>query len=276
MNPLKIQTAKIVKGQGITTGFPDLDEAINGFEKKELTVIAGRPSTGKTAIMLDFAMKAGESVNVGIFSLEMDYDSLVTRMIANKQETTFKSLTRGEVQPNDKTKSYLDGLKIHIDDRSGITSGDVVQVVSDFNAKNKFDIVFIDHLSLVRPPQFTRKRNEEVEKISEHFKNMAKFYDIPIVLNCQLNREIEKRENHEPRLSDLRDSGGIEQNADKVILLHRPNYWCNHELNQEEDDSEGWLIVAKQRNGEVGRIPVVWLGDFMSYRPVTFRLEKQF
>lgn len=269
-----LSTTVIKQGPGIPTGFPALDDKINGFTKGELTLIAGRPSMGKTAIMIDMAMTAAETHNTGIFSLEMGRDSLITRMIANKQNITFKSLVKGEAKPDAKTMEYLSSLNLYIDDRAGITSDDILHTVSE--SGEKLEVVFVDYLQLVRPPTAKRQRYEEVDKIIEHLRNIAKHFNVAMVLTAQLNREIDKREKHEPRLSDLRESGGIEQTCDKIILLHRPSYWKIFEQNEKEDDSEGWLIVAKQRNGEVGRIPVVWLGAQMSYRPVTFKLEEQF
>jgi replicative DNA helicase len=266
---------KIAQGVGVSTGFPQLDEVTNGFQKGELTLIAGRPSMGKTAIMIDLAMTAAEHHNTGIFSLEMGRDSLVTRMIANKQNVTYKSLIRGEVTLNDDTKNYLESLNLYIDDRPGITSADIIQTVQE--ASPKLDIVFIDYLQLVRPPIAKRQRYEEVDKITEHIRNMAKILNVAVVITCQLNRATDQREKHEPRLSDLRESGGIEQVCDKILLLYRPSYYSIYETNQKtDDDSEAWIIVAKQRNGETGRIPIVWIGESMAFKAVNFKLEEQF
>lgn len=272
---------QIAKGPGIPTGFPQLDEMTNGLEKGEVVLIAGRSSMGKTAIVIDVALNASQNNNVGIFSLEMGAVSLVTRMIANKQNVSFKSLVRGEVQPDEKVKEILSSLRLWIDDRAGITSNDILDTVSTFIKTNSLDVVLIDYLQLVRPPTAKRQRYEEVDKIVEHLRNIAKHFNIAMVITAQLNREVERRDKHEPRLSDLRESGGIEQVCDKILLLYRPSYYSIYEQNKKAeeagvDDSEAYIIVAKNRNGETGRVPLVWLGNCMSYRPVNFSLETEF
>jgi replicative DNA helicase len=137
-------------------------------------------------------------------------------------------------------------------------------------------VVFIDYLQLIRSVDSRVARYEVVDNICQGLRNIAKEKDIAVVLLCQLNRESEKRENHRPRLSDLRESGGIEQTADKIIFLYRPSYYLMYEQQERNnygDDSEAYMIIAKNRNGRLEDVPAVWEAEYMSFRPATFELE---
>lgn len=278
MNQLKTNlntvTENIVSGVEISTGFPQLDEMSLGFKRGELTLIAGRPSIGKTACLIDMALSTSQKFNTGVFSLEMGQQQLIERMIANKQEVNYTELKKGIISVEKKTTDLLETLSLWIDDRTGITS--VIMWETLKSSGINFDVVFIDYLQLVRLTSSSRKRYEEIDRITESLRNMGKDLNLAVVLTCQLNREVDKREKHEPRLSDLRESGGIEQTCDKIILLHRPAYYNIYEQSDKDakDDGEVWMILAKNRNGATGRIPAVWIGECMSFRPVNFELEK--
>ncbi len=283
MIPLKDQISKVadnitVDAMGITTGFPSLDVQLRGYTKGELTLIAGRSSMGKTALMVDCALATSQKYNTGIFSLEMSAGQLIERMIVNKQNCSLYDLKAGEAEVTSETTEYLKSLNLWINDRSGISVLDITTIITKFDTK--FDIIFIDYLQLVRSYSGKVNRYEEVDKVCQSLRDFAKTNNIAVVLLCQLNREVEKRENHKPRLSDLRESGGIEQTADKILMLYRPAYYKLYEQSNADkdavDDGEGHIIIAKNRNGSLGDIPVVWLAEQMSYRSCNFTLSEEF
>lgn len=260
---------------GITTGFPHLDKITRGLTKGELTLIAGRSSMGKTALMVDIILHISQKYKTGVFSLEMSVQQLVERMIINKQSCSLYDLKEGKVKVLDETKQFLEKSLLWIGDKTGITTVDIWKKLNELGTS--LDIVFVDYLQLLRT--FTRgQRYEEVDKICQQLRTIAKERNLALVLLAQLNREVERRENHRPRLSDLRESGGIEQTADKILMLYRPAYYklYNQSDKDAQDDGEGHIIVAKNRNGMLGDIPVVWLAESMSYRACNFELEDSF
>jgi len=263
----------IVSGIEISTGFQQLDDMSLGFKRGELTLIAGRPSIGKTAMIVDMALHTSQKYNTGFFSLEMGQQQLIERMIANKQDVSYTDLKKGIIDVKQETKDLLSTHSLWIDDRTGLTPEVIWATIKA--TKVNFDVIFIDYLQLIRTATVKRARYEELDRITENIRETAKQLNIAFVVAAQLNRAVDNRENHEPRLSDLRETGGIEQTCDKIILLHRPAYYNIYEKSDKDavDDGEAWLILAKNRNGETGRIPVVWFGKSMAFRQVNFELE---
>jgi len=261
--------------RGIETGFFMLDEMILGFRPSELIVVAGRPSMGKTSLMTDFILSASREGPVVIFSAEMSFQILAERMVANLANLNLHSLKKGGITEKAAIdiNSALDCLrkrKIYIDDTSYMTP---LYIRNEFQTNpsipRNISCIFIDYLQLLGADMSTGRSYEDMGAITRDIKALAKELNVPVVLLCQLNRENTKRESHEPRLSDLRDSGKIEENADIVLLIHRPSYYDIKEIDIEsKDDGESWITVAKNRNGPVGRIPVVWLSEFMSFREI--------
>lgn len=267
----------IVSGVEISTGFPQLDDMCLGFKRGELTLIAGRPSIGKTACIIDFALSTAQKFNTGVFSLEMGKQQLVERMVANKQEVSYTNLKKSEVRVESRITDLLETLSLWIDDRTGLTPVTIHETLVEKQKEGvNFDVIFIDYLQLVRAATVKRQRYEELDRITETIREIGKQMNIAFVVSAQLNRAVDSRENHEPRLSDLRETGGIEQTCDKIILLHRPAYYNIYEKSDKDavDDGEAYFILAKNRNGATGRIPVVWYGKQMSFQPCKFELER--
>jgi len=257
---------------GMQTGIDKLDEVTLGLHPKELTIIAGRSSIGKTSLAIGMAMNLGKEHTVYFCSLEMSAKLMIERMIANYLEVSLHNLKLGLVEQKriDNAIEYLQTLDIYIDDTSSMSPGQLAQKLKEIDV----DCVIVDYLQLMSLGGGNEARWLEIDIMCKGLRNIAKEYDIPILLLCQLNREVEKRNNHEPRLSDLRESGGVEQTADCVVLIHRPVYYEMREIDIEtEDDGEAWLFVAKNRNGKTGRIPCVFLPEAMAFRNPNFKVE---
>jgi len=259
--------------KGIETGFYELDEMLLGFKPSELIVVAGRPSIGKTSLMTDFILNASKKGQVVVFSAEMSMQILAERIIANSANLNLHSLKKGGLTQKTCTEieTTLVSLKqrqINIDDTSYLTPLYIRNKLEQVNA----GCVFIDYLQLLGADMATGKSYEDMGNITRDIKAIAKELNLPVVLLCQLNRESTKTESHEPKLSHLRDSGKIEENADVVLLIHRPDYHNIKELDIEsKDGGESYLLVAKNRNGPVGKIPLVWIAEYMSFREIKER-----
>lgn len=250
---------------GLSTGFTQLDNMIRGLHRKELVIIGGRSSIGKSSLMVDIALNV--NCPVAIFSLEMSYKTLVERMVSNITATNhhFMKLGHIPVPPIDK----LLMKDITILDNPYITPVLFKNQVKELKEQFNIGCVFLDYLQLIRPDFSGGNLTQDLDYICQNIKAVGKEYDVAVVMLSQLNREVERRENHQPRLSDIRSSGGIEQTADVVILLHRPDYYMINEIDVESDDGgEAYLIVAKSRNTPVGKISVVWLSEQMSFKEI--------
>jgi len=205
--------------------------------------------------------------------LEMGESQIVERMITNVQEVSLYDLKSGRVRVNEETKKNIENRLLWINDNTGVTVADISKIISGCNAD--FSVVFVDYLQLVRGTGAWGARYEIIDNICQELRNIAKERNIAVVLLAQLNREAERRENHRPRLSDLRESGGIEQTADKILFLYRPSYYLMYEQQERDnagDTSEAYIIVAKNRNGKLEDIPVVWKAEQMTFKPCTFEL----
>jgi len=268
--------------KGIETGFFMLDQMLLGFKPSELIVVAGRPSMGKTSLMTDFALSASKEGPVVIFSAEMSFQILAERMIANLANVNLHAIKQGGITEKvaidiNKALNCLKERQILISDAAPLTPLYIKNVLRPIPNLNKIFLsppeiktgcVFIDYLQLLGADMGTGRAYEDMGNITKDIKNIAKELRVPVVLLCQLNRENTKRESHEPRLSDLRDSGKIEENADVVLLIHRPDYYNIKEDVDSQDGGEASIIVAKNRNGPVGKVPVVWLSEMMSFKEI--------
>lgn len=264
----------VQKGIDIESGFPALDEILRGIPRQELTIIAGRPSIGKSAICLNMALHTSKKNKTIIFSLEMVKNRLIERMFSTLMEVSLYDLKSGEVQVDNKVKEDLSKRLLYLDDTSGITTKYIWDTVSNLD----FDIMFVDYLQMFRKSNRRDARYEEIGRVCQQLREIAKLRNVAVVLLCQLSRAVEQREKHEPRLSDLRESGDIEQVSDNIIMLHRPAYYRLYEEIDKDynDDGEAYLIVNKNRNGRLGRVPVVWLSEIMRFSPINFKLESDF
>ena len=248
---------------GIRTGFKLLDEATLGFQKSELIIVAARPSVGKTSLLIDMMLNAAKTNPVALFSLEMSETAIAQRTIAN--EAGF-SLHRARLTGLTETEQAIMSIKlaeilnreIYIDDLSSLSPG----LLAERLKKIKIDCAFIDYIQLMRLTEKKESRAEELGIITKGLKAVAKQAKIPIVLGCQINRTADDGKNSEPRLSQLKSSGAIEEDADVVILIHRPNFnKCSSNSYE-----EAYLIIAKNRNGPRCKLKVEFNTAAMTFK----------
>lgn len=246
---------------GITTGLEDLDKITGGWQNGELVIIASRPAMGKTALAIKFMESAASSYqDVAMFTLEMKGERLVDRIILAKtgiDSWKYKRgcLTNEEINLVEDTSTYLYKLPIYIDDNSSQTMSRIKAKCRVLKKKNKCKLVIIDYLQLTESEGKTNNREQEVAKISREAKKMAKSLNIPVLLLSQLSRNVEARANKRPQLSDLRESGAIEQDADMVCFIHRPEYYQQSLIYNNQEINNGIeLIIAKYREGAVGSV----------------------
>ena len=254
---------------GLPTGLLDLDALTFGWQKGELVILAGRPGQGKTALALNFAPAV--KVPVAFFSLEMTEDQLLNRLLSNYSSIPLDSLrgtrhlTEGDWERLVGASADVDSFPIYWDDSPESNILDIRSKVRNLNMRLAKDdktlgMVFVDYLQLIK--SMGRRREEEVAAISAGLKAMAKELNIPVMALSQLNRKVEERTNKRPVLSDLRESGGIEQDADIVMFVFRAEEYATTESKKEELAGECELIIAKNRNGRTGTVKVVWQADW--------------
>ena len=253
---------------GLPTGFSMLDQYIGGLNKSDLILLGARPGMGKTAIALNMAISAAKKSNktVVIFQLEMSRSQLATRLLSAEGFIDSKKLRMGNLTDEDWQKmaeatQSLQKMSIMIDENSGIT-------VPEMKAKcrrlgDQLGLIVIDYLQLMHAPKHTDNRVQEVAEISRSLKIMAKELNVPVLCCCQLSRGPEGRQDKRPMLSDLRESGSIEQDADIVLFIYREDYYNDGSENKNAAE----LIVAKNRHGETGKIDLQWMGQFTAFLP---------
>lgn len=259
---LREQALKSGKPIGISTGLRELDALIFGLSKGELIVLAGRPGSGKTSVMLRFAEAAAMSgKSVCIYSLEMTSVSLADRFILSKSGISSYSyrtgnLTREDYDKIDVAQKEINKLPIYVDDRSAVSMQYIKGHSRRMYKRGQCDVVMIDYLQLTGKENQAKSynREQEIAQASAQAKSLAKELGVPVVLLAQLNRDCEKRTDKKPELSDLRESGAIEQDADKVILVYRPEHYGLKTMDGIPIKNAGKLIVAKHRNGSVGEV----------------------
>ncbi len=253
---------------GVASGFADLDAKTNGFQKSDLIVIAARPSMGKTAFALNIAeyMAFHSKLNVVFFSLEMSKEQLVNRLFSMESRINSKQLRTGRLEDSEwaslvEAAGVIGKSNLIIDDTSGITLSELRSRCRKYKLDYHVDVIMLDYMQLIRNEHNTESRQQEVSEISRTLKGIARELDVPFIVISQLSRAVEQRNEHRPMLSDLRDSGAIEQDADLVMFLYREDYY--------DEDSEKKNVVevniAKQRNGEVGTLELAWLPDFTKF-----------
>ncbi|MBI4155700.1 MAG: replicative DNA helicase [Candidatus Zambryskibacteria bacterium] len=256
--------------RGIQTGFTDIDLKLSGLQKSDLIILAGRPSTGKTALALDMARQAAVNygVNVGIFSLEMSSQQLVDRMLAAQSNVDAWKLRTGKLSRQndfDAIRESLDKLNkapIFIDDQPGNNILKMRSIARRLKSEKGLGLIVVDYLQLMFPTQ-TKSDNlvQQVTEISRSLKNLARELDIPVLALSQLSRAVESRGGR-PRLSDLRDSGSIEQDADVVMFIHREDRYKD----EAEKTNIAEILIEKHRNGETGKVEL-----FFNEKKATFQ-----
>lgn len=254
---------------GVSTGFVGLDKMLAGFQPSDLIVLAARPGMGKTALALNLVMNAalGGDVAVGVFSLEMGRGQLVTRLLSAEGMVQSEKLRTGRLDPDDWTRlteaaETLRGARIHIDDTPGMSISGVRARARRLYAKDPtLKLIVIDYLQLMRGDDPRSPREQQVASISRGLKGLAKELGVTVIALSQLNRGVEQRAEKEPMISDLRESGAIEQDADIIMFIYRDDYY------NEDSPDKGLakVIVAKQRNGPTGDTKLVFQGEFTRF-----------
>lgn len=255
---------------GLATGFKDLDFKTSGFQKSDFILVAARPSMGKTAFVLNIAeyMAFRKNKSVAIFSLEMSKNQLMNRLFAMEARVNSQNLRNGNLKDEEWTaliESASDIGKSHliIDDTPGISVRELRSKCRKFQLEHGLDIVMIDYLQLMSgsSKKNNESRQQEISEISRSLKAIARELNVPVVALSQLSRAVESRPDKRPILSDLRESGAIEQDADVVMFLYRDDYYHK----DSEDKGIAELIIAKQRNGPIGTVNLAWLPDYTKF-----------
>ena len=265
-----IERASKTKGSvtGLPTGFVDLDYKTSGFQNSDLILIAARPSMGKTAFTLNIAqyMAVKKNITVAIFSLEMSKEQLVNRLLASESRVDSQTLRTGNLKDEDWTK-LVEGADIigrsHliIDDTPGISVAEMRSKCRKYKLEQNLGIIFIDYLQLMGGSGRSDSRQQEISEISRSLKALARELNVPVVALSQLSRAVEQRTDHRPILSDLRESGAIEQDADVVMFIYRDDYY-NKDTTK---PGVAEIIIAKQRNGPIGTVELVWLAKYTQF-----------
>ena len=254
---------------GVPSGFTDLDYRTAGFHGSELILIAARPAMGKTAFALNIATNAALRANVpvAVFSLEMSKEQLVNRILCSESMVDSNKVRTGKLDEEDWTKlaeksGRLSEGEIYINDTPGINIMEIRAKCRKLKIEKNIGLVVIDYLQLI---QGTNKRNgsreQEISEISRSLKILAKELDVPVIALSQLSRAAEQRPDHRPMLSDLRESGAIEQDADIVMFLYRDDYY--NEDSEKKNIAE--VIIAKHRGGSTGTVELLWLGNYTKF-----------
>ncbi len=250
------------KVTGIATGFLDFDAKTAGLQKSDLILLAARPSMGKTAFALNIVQNVAirENIPTAVFSLEMSKEQLVNRMLCSEAMLDAQKLRTGEMEEKDWTALIeamgpVSQAPIYIDDTSGISPMDVRSKCRRLKLEKGLGLIVIDYLQLMSGNSRNDSRQQEISEISRSLKAIAREMDVPVIALSQLSRACEQRADHRPMLSDLRESGSIEQDADIVAFLYRDEYY----FPESEKKNQAELIIAKQRNGPTGTINLTWL-----------------
>lgn len=253
---------------GITTGFRELDHKTSGWQKSDLIILAARPAMGKTAFALSLALNAAIKgrASVMMFSMEMAREQLGQRLLAMESKVDMQKLKTGRLERRDwddinLALDILSNTDINIDDTAGISIMEMKSKCRRLKSEKGLDLVIIDYLQLMNPEGRADSRTQEISVISRNLKLLARELDCPVIVLSQLSRAPEQRTDHRPMLSDLRESGSIEQDADIVIFLYRDEYY------NDDTDSPGEceVILAKQRSGPTGMIKVAWLDKITKF-----------
>lgn len=258
---------------GLRSGFKRLDTLTSGLNKSDLILVAGRPGMGKTSFALNIAVNVAKKYDkeVAIFSLEMSNEQLVSRVLSSETRIQSNKLRTGRLTPDDwvylaQGADVLSKTKIYLDDSAGIT---IAEMKAKLRRFKNLGLVVIDYLQLMSSGRATENRVQEISAMTRNLKIMAKELNVPVILLSQLSRASEQRSEHKPQLSDLRDSGSIEQDADIVLFLYREEYYEK----KDENRNDAICVVAKNRHGETGDVDMRWLGEYTRYEDVEYREE---
>ena len=266
----KIETASKNKGAvtGIATGFIDLDYRTAGMQPSDLILVAARPSMGKTAFVLNIAQHVAFKLNqtVAIFSLEMSKEQLVNRLFSLESRVDSQHIRTGQLSDAEwenliESAGVIGKSNLIIDDTPGISIADLRSKCRKFKLEHDLKMIIIDYLQLMSGSGRSDSRQQEISDISRSLKALARELSVPVISLSQLSRAVEQRPDHRPMLSDLRESGAIEQDADVVMFIYRDDYY-NHDT-ERKDIAE--IIIAKQRNGPIGTVELAWLPNYTKF-----------
>ncbi|MGN0166545.1 MAG: replicative DNA helicase [Acetatifactor sp.] len=274
----KIETAAKNKGSvtGIPTGFIDLDYRTAGMQPSDLILVAARPSMGKTAFELNLAqyMAFKKNLTVALFSLEMSKEQLVNRMFSLESSVDAQKLRIGQLNDQEwerliESAGTIGKSNLIIDDTPGISIAELRSKCRKYKLEHNLAIIMIDYLQLMSGSGRSESRQQEISDISRSLKALARELNVPVVALSQLSRAVEQRPDHRPMLSDLRESGAIEQDADVVMFLYRDDYY-NHDS---PDKGISEVIIAKQRNGPIGTVKLAWLPEYTKFANLEHKKE---
>ena len=281
MNSLKkIEMASKLKGTitGLPTGFTELDYKTAGLQPSDLILIAARPSMGKTAFVLNLAQYIcfHENACAAIFSLEMSKEQLVNRLLALESGVEANKIRTGDLQEADWERlSFGAGVvgksSLIIDDTPGISIGELRSKCRKYKMDHDLKIIIIDYIQLMTGTGHSESRQQEVSEISRSLKSLARELNVPVIALSQLSRAVEKRDDKRPMMSDLRESGGLEQDADVVMFIYREDYY-DHDTDR-KNISE--IIIAKQRNGPIGTVELAWIPELTKFGNLDRSLQTQ-
>ena len=267
----KIDAASRARGRvtGLETGFMDLDYKTSGLQPSDLILIAARPSMGKTAFVLNMAqyMAFRKDKSVAIFSLEMSKEQLVNRLFSLESKVDSQKIRTGSLEDEDWAKliegaGVIGNSRLIIDDTPGISISELRSKCRKFKLEQGLDIIIIDYLQLMSGSgRGGDSRQQEISDISRALKGVARELNVPVVALSQLSRAVEKRDDKRPMLSDLRESGAIEQDADVVMFIYRDDYYNK----DTENKNMAEIIIAKQRNGPIGTVNLVWMPEYTRF-----------
>lgn len=268
----RIEKASKTKGTvtGIPTGFLDLDYKLSGLQPSDLILVAARPSMGKTAFVLNLAQHAAFKGNktVAVFSLEMSKEQLVNRLFALESQVDSQALRTGNLKDADWEKliesaGIIGKSNLIIDDTPGISISELRSKCRKYKLEHDLHLIIIDYLQLMsgRVGGRSESRQQEISEISRSLKGVARELNVPVIALSQLSRAVEQRPDHRPMLSDLRESGAIEQDADVVMFIYRDDYYNK----DTETPNQAEIIIAKQRNGPIGTVHLAWLPDYTKF-----------
>jgi len=262
---------KKVSTTGVPTGFVDLDKLTSGLQPSDLIIVAGRPSMGKTAFAMNVAKHVStlyeNPIPVGIFSMEMSKEQLMTRLFSSESGIDHSKLRNGKLSPDEWTtftKAFkkLQDAALFIDDNPALTVMELRARARRMKKEQNIGLIVIDYLQLMRGRTGAERREQEISEISRFLKALAKELTIPVIAISQLNRAPEARENNRPRLSDLRESGAIEQDADVILFVYRDEVY-----NKDRDDNKGMaeIIVGKHRNGPTDTVTLAFKSECVTF-----------
>jgi len=257
---------------GVETGFSDFDALTGGLHDSELIILAARPSMGKTALALNIAEYAAvtSSVPTLFVSLEMSSVELADRMLCSIAEVNGQRLRNGTISNDDRRRlvekaADMSQAPLFVDDSPSRTMTEIAAASRRLKRRNGLGLIVIDYLQLIEPDNAKDPRQEQVAKIARRLKGLARELKVPVLCLAQLNRQAEVAKENRPRLSHLRESGAIEQDADVVMFVHREEYYQTNDEDRARVSGQAEIIIAKQRNGPIGEIKLLWRKDFTRF-----------